>query len=170
MHAQRQAQRLATIAGALAVICSACGGAAARGGDRVPDPADSTSATYGSKHSTADETGSVSVIKEGEMDRMHGGRIEQVIAGRVPGLEVIQTPNGYTFRIRGASSFTGSDEPLVVIDGVPVRAGSISSALSMLVPQDISRIEVLKDAGAAGMYGLRGANGVIVITTKKKAR
>jgi len=168
MHAPRQAHRLMAIAGVVAAICSACGGATARSGDRVPDPADSTSATYGSSHASGDETGSVSVIRRDELDRMHGGRIEQMIAGRVPGLELISTPSGYTFRIRGLGTFIGNDEPLLVIDGMPVRAGGISGALSLLVPQDISRVEVLKDAGAAGMYGSRGANGVIVITTKRK--
>src|SRR5688572_20297328 len=168
MYAQRQAHRLTVIAGALAAICSACGGGSARGGDRVPAPVDSTSATYGSRHASTDETGSVSVIRREELDRMHGGRIEQMIAGRVPGLELISTPGGYTFRIRGPSTFIGNSEPLLVIDGMPVRSGSMSDALAMLVPQDIARIEVLKDAGAAGIYGLRGANGVIVITTRRK--
>ncbi len=168
MHAPRHAHRLTVIAGALAAICSACGGAATRAGDRVPDPADSVSATYGSSHTSIDETGSVSVIRRDELDRMHGGRIEQMIAGRVPGLELISTPGGYTFRIRGPSTFIGNSEPLLVIDGMPVRAGSMSDALAMLVPQDIARIDVLKDAGAAAIYGLRGANGVIVITTRRK--
>jgi TonB-dependent SusC/RagA subfamily outer membrane receptor len=168
MHAWRQAHRLTVIAGVVAAISSACSGSGTRGADLVPDPADSSSGAYGSRHASADETGSVSVIRRDELERMHGSRIEQMIAGRVPGLEVISTPGGYTFRIRGPSTFIGNSEPLLVIDGMPVRAGSMSDALAMLVPQDIARIEVLKDAGAAGIYGLRGANGVIVITTKRK--
>lgn len=169
MHTQRRAQRLTVIAGALAAICSACGGAGTRSGGRVPDPADSVTATHGSKDAASDVTGAVSVIREEELSRMHGGSIEEMIAGRVPGLELVRTPGGYTFRIRGASSFMGSDEPLFVIDGMPVRAGGISGALAMLAPQDIARIEVLKDAAAAGLYGMRGANGVVVITTKRES-
>ena len=168
MATRRQAHQFAMIVGGLVVICSACGGAGNRTGGRAPYPADSTSSTYGSKHSAADETGAVSVIRQEELDHMHGGRIEEMIAGRVPGLQVIRTPGGYTFRIRGVASFTGNDEPLLVIDGMPVHAGGISGALEMLVPQDIARIEVLKDAGAAGLYGLRAANGVILITTRRR--
>ena len=167
MDTRRQAHQFVVLVAGLAVICSACGGAGARPGGRVPDPADSVTVTHGSKDAASDATGAVSVIREEDLSRMHGGSIEEMIAGRVPGLELVRTPGGYTFRIRGVSSFMGSDEPLFVIDGMPVRAGGISGALAMLLPHDIARIEVLKDAGAAGLYGMRGANGVIVITTKR---
>lgn len=166
MQAHRCA-RLPMIAGALAVVCGACGGASTHTAARTPVPADSASADHG-RRATSNETGSVSVIRRNELDRMHGGRIENMIAGRVPGLEVISTGGEYTLRIRGPASFTGNDEPLLVIDGMSVRAGSISSALALLVPQDIERIEVLKDAGAAGLYGARGVNGVVVITTRRR--
>lgn len=168
MRAPMQASGLAVLAGGLIALCTACGGAAARTGDQAPEPADSASAADGPKYPRSETTGAVSVIREDELDRVRGGRIEEFIAGRVPGLEVISTPGGYTFRIRGVASFNGSDEPLCVIDGVPVRPGGISGALSMLMPQDIARIEVLRDAAAAGIYGSRGAHGVIVITTKRR--
>jgi TonB-dependent SusC/RagA subfamily outer membrane receptor len=168
MWARRQAQRFAVIAGGLAVLSSACARSGAHTGDQAPDPADSASAPDGVRRPRSETTGAVSVILQEELEHLHGGRIEELIAGRVPGLEVIATPGGYTFRIRGVASFNGNDEPLCVIDGVPVRAGGISGALAMLVPQDIARIEVLKDASAAGLYGVRGANGVIVITTKRR--
>ena len=168
MHARTQILRLATLAGGLVVLSSACAGTGQRAGGRVPDPADSVSATYGSRQSASDVTGAVSVIGERELAHMHGGRIEEMIAGRVPGLEVVHGPGGYTFRIRGVASFNGSDEPLCVIDGVHIRHGGISGALASLVPSDIARIEVLKDAGAAAAYGSRGAHGVIVITTKRR--
>ena len=167
MDTRRQAHQFALVVGGLAVICGACGGAGARTGGRVPDPADSVSATSGGKLAADDETGAVAVIREEELSRMHGGSIEEMIAGRVPGLQLIRTAGGYSFRLRGTSSFMGSDEPLFVIDGMPVRSGGISGALAMLAPHDIARIEVLKDAGAAGLYGMRGANGVIIITTKR---
>lgn len=167
MRTRWQAQRFAAPAVGLAILCGACAlrtppatGAETNAGDQVSKTRESR---RGDRHATS----AVSVIGQEELDGMRGGRIEQMIAGRVPGLEVIAVPGGYTFRIRGASSFMGSDEPLCVIDGVPIRPGGISSALAMLVPRDIARIEVLKDAGATAGYGLRGANGVIVITTKR---
>ena len=168
MNARRRAQGFAVIVGGLTVLCSACGGAGARSGGQTPDPADSVSSTRGSSRPSGNITGAISVIREEELEHMRGGRIEDMIAGRVPGLEVVHIPGGYTFRIRGVASFIGSSEPLCIIDGVPVRAGGISSALAMLIPQDIARIEVLRDAGAAAMYGVRGANGVILITTKRR--
>ena len=167
MTARRPAPRFAAIAGGLAMLFSACAGTGPRPGGRVHDPADSVTSTYGSRRPAHEVTGAVSVIREDELDRMRGGRIEQMIAGRVPGLEVISTPNGYSFRIRGVASFNGSDEPLCVIDGMPIRPGGIGHALATLVPRDIARIEVLRDAGAAAAYGSRGANGVIIITTKR---
>src|SRR3989442_11701858 len=95
-------------------------------------------------------------------------RVEELLRG-VPGLEVTQMSNGaYQIRIRGQRSIRGNptdDDPLIVIDGVPSSAGA--AALADLAPRDIARIDVLKDAGATSQYGSRGANGVIVITTKR---
>lgn len=97
-------------------------------------------------------------------------RVEDLLLGRVPGLQMVPMSNGnYTLRIRGTRSLRGdaaADEPLLVIDGVPL-SGSIGSALAGIAPRDVARIEVLKDAAATGIYGSRGANGVIVITTKR---
>ena len=167
MHTRR-IERYAVLIGGVAALSTACARTAVRGATRTEGAGDSVSATYGVRQPTAHVTGAVSVIGQEELDRMRGGRIEAMIAGRVPGLEVIQGPGGYSFRIRGAASFSGNDEPLCVIDGMPIRAGGISSALASLVPSDIARIEVLRDAGAAAAYGSRGANGVILITTKRR--
>ena len=97
-------------------------------------------------------------------------RVEDLLLGRVPGLQMVPLSNGnYTLRIRGTRSLHGNaaaDEPLLVIDGVPLF-GSIGSALASIAPRDVARIEVLKDAAATGIYGSRGANGVIVITTRR---
>jgi TonB-dependent SusC/RagA subfamily outer membrane receptor len=95
-------------------------------------------------------------------------RVEEMLRG-VAGLEVTRLSNGgYQIRIRGQRSIRGNpadDDPLIVIDGVPASTGP--AALADLAPQDIARIDVLKDAGATSQYGSRGANGVIVITTKR---
>ena len=97
-------------------------------------------------------------------------RVEEMLRG-VPGLEVTQLPDGnYRLRIRGRRSIRGdsdNDNPLLVLDGITIPNESIGSMLADIAPSDVARIEVLKDAAATGMYGSRGANGVIVITTKR---
>ena len=112
-------------------------------------------------------TAAVSTVVPSETDA-RVTRVEELLRG-VPGLEVTRLGTGaYQTRIRGHRSIRGNpgdDDPLIVIDGVPSTAGS--AALADLSPRDVARIEVLKDAGATSMYGSRGANGVIVITTKR---
>lgn len=93
-------------------------------------------------------------------------RVEDMLIGRFPGLEVVRLSNGRsTLRIRGPASFQSGEEPLLVIDGTPVSVGQIGNALDGLSPHDIERIDVLKDPQAAAIYGIRGGNGVVVITT-----
>ena len=98
-------------------------------------------------------------------------RVGDMLIGRVPGLEVLRLPNGsYSLRIRGPRTLRGSvadEEPLLVLDGTPLPRGSLSAALNTLSPHDIARIDVLRDVSATSIYGSRGANGVIVITTKR---
>jgi TonB-dependent SusC/RagA subfamily outer membrane receptor len=92
-------------------------------------------------------------------------RVEELFVGRFPGVQVLQTPNGISVRIRGTTTVNGSAEPLYVVDGFPVVAGP--EGLIDLNPRDIATIEVLKDAGSIAEYGMRGANGVVRITTKR---
>jgi TonB-dependent starch-binding outer membrane protein SusC len=93
--------------------------------------------------------------------------IEKLLQDKVPGLLVTRTPDGgIALQIRGTSSLTGNNAPLYVIDGVPVQAGP-GGALVGVNPHDIDTIKVLKDPADTGIYGMRGGNGVIVITTKK---
>ncbi len=100
--------------------------------------------------------------------------MEDLLRARVPGLEVLPLANGaYTLRIRGRHTLSGGatdDEPLLVVDDVPLAAGSVSSVLSGIAPRDVGRIDVLKDAAATSIYGSRGGNGVIIITTKRASR
>ena len=97
-------------------------------------------------------------------------RVEEMLRG-VPGLEVTRLADGnYRLRIRGQRSIRGNptdDNPLLVIDGISIPNESMSTMLADLSPGDVGRIEVLKDAAETTMYGSRGANGVIVITTKR---
>ena len=93
--------------------------------------------------------------------------IEQVLQQKVPGLIVTRGEDGtIAMRIRGTSSFTGSNEPLYVVDGVVINAGP-GGSLTGINPYDIASIKVLKEPTELTMYGSRGANGVIVIKTKK---
>src|SRR5690606_5030555 len=135
---------------------------------------------YGSVRKS-DLTGSVSSVKATEIKAVPVTSFDQALQGRAAGVQVVQTtgaPGGETnIRIRGTSSINASSEPLYVIDGMLINSnndemsiggrGPRIGALSTINPNDIESIEVLKDASATSIYGSRGANGVILITTKK---
>ena len=128
-----------------------------------------------------DLTGAVAVISEKDFQKGTITTPEQMIAGKVPGVSIIsnsgQPGAGSTIRIRGGSSLSASNNPLIVIDGVPlnndVQPGQTSvipgagNPLSFINPNDIESFTVLKDASATAIYGARAAGGVIIITTKK---
>lgn len=140
---------------AMAALALAACGPAARRPDVAPRPEHGSSA--------------VSTVTQEDIARLPVGRIEEVLMGRVPGLQVFRSADGgYTLRVRGMQTFTGNDEPLLVVDGMPVRPGGTSRALSALSPRDVARIEVLKDAAAAALYGSLAGNGVVVITTRRR--
>jgi TonB-dependent SusC/RagA subfamily outer membrane receptor len=114
-------------------------------------------------------TGAVTTIVPSETDA-RVPRVEELLRA-VPGLEVSKLANGaYRLRIRGQRSLRANaadENPLLVIDGIAIPNESMDAMLADLSPSDVARIEVLKDAGSTSMYGSRGANGVIVITTKR---
>ena len=135
--------------GALAVVLLAC----ARSGGGAPQ----TAPAANSSTVTADD------IQRTGPDQP----IEKALAGRVAGVVVSRTPDGgIAVRIRGGTSIYGNNEPLYVVDGVAIQAGP-NGALTGINPYDIESIRVLKDAAETAMYGSRGANGVIIIKTKK---
>jgi len=121
-----------------------------------------------------DVTGAVTQIDEKQFVKGQVTNPEQLIQGKVAGVQ-ITTGGGApgaatTIRIRGGSSLNASNDPLIVIDGVPVDNSSVTgaaNALSLINPQDIETYTVLKDASATAIYGSRASNGVILITTKK---
>jgi TonB-linked SusC/RagA family outer membrane protein len=136
---------------------------------------------YGTQ-SRKDITSAIASLSVGEkkLTNLPVTGLEQLLQGRVSGVNVIQntgTPGGRsTVRIRGASSITGGNDPLYVVDGIPVNTGNYNGAAAGSVAQnplanisanDIESIEVLKDASAAAIYGSRASNGVIIITTKR---
>lgn len=120
-----------------------------------------------------DATGSVSQISAKEFNKGINVTPESLISGRISGVNVTGggAPGAKAdIRIRGGSSLTASNEPLIVLDGLPLSnavASGATSILSTIDPNDIESFTVLKDASAAAIYGSRAANGVIVITTKK---
>jgi len=92
--------------------------------------------------------------------------IEMALQGKVPGIEVTRTNDGgVAIRIRGPGSFFGNNEPLYILDGVPITPGA-NGSITGLNARDIESIQVLKDPAETAIYGVRGGNGVIVIKTK----
>ena len=91
-------------------------------------------------------------------------RLEELFVGRFPGVRVVAAPGGIQVRIRGQSSIHGPNAPLYIVDGMPYEA---SNGLLSLNPHDVAKIEVLKDIAQTAYYGVRGANGVVLITTKR---
>ncbi|TAF67321.1 MAG: TonB-dependent receptor [Cytophagales bacterium] len=134
-------------------------------------------------YGTADRssiTNSVTSVSSEQIKNLPILGVEQALQGRATGVQITQNSGspggGIAVRVRGASSISASNEPLYVIDGVPINTGSYSAigvgnqqanALANLNPSEIESIEVLKDAASASLYGSRGANGVVLITTKR---
>lgn len=113
-----------------------------------------------------DLTGSVASVNSKELSKVPTSDITQALAGRMAGVQVMQSEGApgasISIRVRGGISITQSNEPLYIIDGFPSEDG-----MSTLDPAEIETIDILKDASATAIYGARGANGVVVITTKR---
>lgn len=107
------------------------------------------------------------VLTDEDIARQPGEPIEQVLMGRFPGVSVSRSADGgVSVRIRGTTSINGSSEPLYVIDGVEIQPGP-GGSLAGINPRDIATIEVVKDPAGEALYGVRGANGIILIKTKR---
>lgn len=123
----------------------------------------------------SDLTGSVATVKSKDFNKGLVSSPEQLINGKVSGVQIMSNSGsasaGSTIRVRGGSSLNASNDPLIVLDGVPLEQGGISgnssNFLSMINPSDIESMTVLKDASSTAIYGSRASNGVIIITTKK---
>ena len=125
----------------------------------------------------SDLTGSVAALKPDSKNKGVVVNAQDMLAGKVAGVNVISNDgapgSGAQIRIRGGSSLNASNDPLIVIDGLAMDnegVKGLSNPLSMINPQDIESFNVLKDASATAIYGSRGSNGVIIITTKKGRR
>ncbi|WP_250255410.1 SusC/RagA family TonB-linked outer membrane protein [Chryseobacterium sp. Marseille-Q3244] len=138
---------------------------------------------YGTK-SSKKVTTSISKVKADDLTKVSAASTDALLQGATTGLQVSPTSGapgaGFNVRLRGVSSITSSNDPLYVVDGVPISSNSPSgnvsyggqtgNLLSQLNLADVENIEVLKDAAAAAIYGSRAANGVVLITTKKGKR
>lgn len=129
-----------------------------------------------------DITGSVTSVSTEELEKVSSSDFTRALAGQMPGVQVVQSTGapggGVVVRVRGTGSITAGNDPLYVVDGVPINNANSGFAqgggpdqpvnpLSTLNPDDIASIEVLKDASATAIYGSRGSNGVVIITTKR---
>jgi len=121
-----------------------------------------------------DLTGAVGAVKAQQLQERPAASLNQALSGRIPGVLVNTNsgrPGGQTnVRIRGFSSINSTNNPLYVVDGVQLPMGSqtqFSNSIDFINPNDIASVDVLKDASATAIYGARGANGVILVTTKR---
>ncbi|RZT91842.1 iron complex outermembrane receptor protein [Ancylomarina subtilis] len=121
-----------------------------------------------------DATGSVIAIKSDDFNKGSISSPQELLTGKMPGVTITSgggAPGaGSTIRIRGGSSLSASNDPLIIIDGVPVSSDAVSgmrNPLNTINPNDIATFTVLKDASATAIYGSRASNGVILVTTKK---
>lgn len=146
---------------AVAAACASWGG-----GDNDFDPSsDEVQVGYGSQE-RAEVTGAVVSVRAEDLGR-EVTSFEDLFQG-LAGVTVRRLASGgISVRIRGSSSFSSDAEPLYVLNGVPIRAAP-GQALMGVNPRDITRIDVLKDAGATSIYGSRGANGVLLIFTRRR--
>jgi iron complex outermembrane receptor protein len=131
---------------------------------------------YGTQKKS-DLTGSISTVSAKDFQKGQISSPEQLIMGKVPGVQITtsggQPGAGSTIRIRTGASLNASNDPLIVVDGIPLAGGSVSGVanpLSLINPNDIETFTILKDANATAIYGSRASNGVILITTKKGNR
>ncbi|MGY0391622.1 SusC/RagA family TonB-linked outer membrane protein [Bizionia sp. KMM 8389] len=128
---------------------------------------------YGSVKKS-DATGSVSLVTDKDFNKGNIVSTDQLLSGKVGGVRITssggQPDAALNIRIRGGSSLSGNNDPLIVVDGVPlsnVNPAGVSNPLSLINPNDVESFSVLKDASATAIYGSRASNGVIIITTKK---
>ena len=124
----------------------------------------------GSEAPVPDNTPGDPRVTAEDIQRAPGESLEEMLRGRIAGVTVTRAANGgIAVRIRGGTSLLNNNAPLYVLDGMPIEPGPDGS-LTGIAPNDIESIRVLKDPTDTAMYGIRGANGVIVIKTKGAAR
>ena len=123
------------------------------------------SASGGAPSRTTSSRGTIEIDQSGPLP----DRVEELLIGKFPGVNVLRVSGErYQIRIR-STSMQGTQDPLWVVDGLPIESESSYEILGMIEPRQVSRIVVLKDTGSTAIYGTRGANGVIEVTTRRGA-
>lgn len=148
------------------------GGALGCGRSAPPPPPEPAPAAEGAtgRSLQGEGTGAVGVVDGADLQGRPATQIEELLEGQVAGVQVVRhAGGGISFRIRGYGSITADNEPLYVVDGMLVHVVP-GRGIDWLSVGDIKRIEILKDASTTSMYGVRGANGVILITTRRGER
>ena len=158
---------LLTVAGAGAVIgVGACG---QHGHAPTPRTADSVEIGYGAQPKNK-VIGAVTTLSDRDIGTARPLAIEDLLRGKVAGLEIARVGNSIRLRIRGTGSMLADQEPLVIVDDVRIQEGNVLNALAGLTRDDIKQVNVLKDVASTSIYGFRGAGGVIVVTTNARSR
>lgn len=152
----------ALFVGALMLLFTGCYGSQ-QAAEPDPSEAEEVSIGYGSVDKR-NLTTAVSKVTEEQFGQGSVAHVAELLEGKVAGVQVLRTPQGLRVQVRGSGSMYGHRDPLFVVDGMPLHGGV--DALTGLNPSDVEKIEVLKDAASTAIYGSRGANGVILITTK----
>ncbi len=159
----RTAVKGAALALGFALI-QACAGKATTPGAQ-PTPQDRA----GGEQPAEQAAGAAGTLESEEESGGHFATMVDMLRGRVPGLQIAESPSGeISIRIRGDQSIYFNGPPLLVVDGVSVPAYSFSSTLRAMDPRDVRSIRVLKDVGSTSSYGIRGAHGVILISLKRR--
>ena len=154
---------------AVVVVAVVIAGALGCGVSAAPPPPEPVPAAEGAtgRSMQREGTGSVAVVDGDDLHGRPAVHLEELLEGQVAGVQVIRLPGGgIAIQIRGPGSISGNTEPLYVVDGMSVNVAA-GQGLDWLNPGDILRIEILKDASTTSMYGVRGANGVVLITTRR---
>lgn len=150
-------------AAAALILVAGCAGPALPPAGPAPGDVD---VGYGTRPAGS-TSGAVTTVTEDETSSSNQLHIDELLRGRVAGLEVISTASGVTYRLRGKGSILSDQEPLFIVDGVPTSSAQLPSALMGVSTEDIRQIDVLKDVASTSIYGMRGAGGVIIITTRR---
>lgn len=152
------------VAGVALLMAAACSANPAPRTASLPSEEDQVAVGYG-KQDRRTVAGAINSITRKDIDQQDGRTLEDLIRARVPGAQIIHSQGGFNIRLRGPSSIFGNNNALVVLDGVPLHEANAHLMLGVLQPRDVQRIDVLKD-GSAAIYGIRGANGVVVIESR----
>jgi TonB-dependent SusC/RagA subfamily outer membrane receptor len=154
----------ALLGGAMLLIAAGCASTGTYQPERLPQ--ERVHIGYGTAE-PRDVTAAIGSVNQEELEAGRAMRLVDVLESQIPGVRVVRRPDGdLSLRIRSASD-SMSGEPLIVVNGTPILSNRLMSVLGTMSPMEVARVDVLKDAASTAMYGIRGGNGVILITTRR---